>query len=552
MRCRRALPSVLALLWFANAPVDAKTFFFGGSVAACTPTCNSFSFLRTGSEFNGFIVLDDAGIADGVFDGGDVTDLAFEVLNPGAPLVHSDPPNPVTDNPFVLDQSPDGGAIVVANGQDITNPRGTFPSAQSTGTTDGTVITSGFIDFWLTQGLLANNGAVITLRFDVECATNIPAPGGGTEELDPPCFEVRIFEQTVYVSSGQFTPVTTLVRASPAALAFGAVEVGGSDSQSTTLTNEAFLDVSFESATVTGADAGEFSIVENECSGDVAFRGECALEIEFAPAGDGDRSALLSVTYSDVDGAEQTVEVALSGEGSITPTPNLALDPGDVDFGQVEVGQTGETTLTVSNSGSADLTVSAVATTDTVDAPFAIVADSCTGAVLAPDASCTIDLSFAPDAAGAFSDTFNVSSDDPDTPEASVSVSAAGTLPPPPPPGSQTTEPPDFALEDPGGGGCFIATAAYGSYLHPRVRVLRAFRDRVLAPTEPGRAFIRYYYRHSPPVADYIARHDGLRVLTRLALTPLVLSFENPFAALATLLGSWMFVRARRSKNAAA
>lgn len=87
-----------------------------------------------------------------------------------------------------------------------------------------------------------------------------------------------------------------------------------------------------------------------------------------------------------------------------------------------------------------------------------------------------------------------------------------------------------------GGGGCFIATAAYGSYLHPRVQVLRDFRDRHLLTNAPGRAFVQWYYRTSPPAAAYIARHDDLRGLTRVMLTPLVLGVQYPAGAAALLL----------------
>lgn len=73
-----------------------------------------------------------------------------------------------------------------------------------------------------------------------------------------------------------------------------------------------------------------------------------------------------------------------------------------------------------------------------------------------------------------------------------------------------------------GGGGCFIATAAWGSELHPRVMALRNFRDRYLLTNLPGRLFVRMYYGVSPPVADFIARHESLRSLVRIGLTPLV------------------------------
>ncbi|MGH9354888.1 MAG: CFI-box-CTERM domain-containing protein [Terriglobia bacterium] len=66
-----------------------------------------------------------------------------------------------------------------------------------------------------------------------------------------------------------------------------------------------------------------------------------------------------------------------------------------------------------------------------------------------------------------------------------------------------------------GRGGCFIASAYYGTAAAPEVEFLQGFRDNVLRRTRWGKQFFedlwRYYYRISPPIAEEMNRDPEMR-----------------------------------------
>jgi YVTN family beta-propeller protein len=97
------------------------------------------------------------------------------------------------------------------------------------------------------------------------------------------------------------------------------------------------------------------------------------------------------------------------------------------------------------------------------------------------------------------------------------------------------------------GNGCFIATAAYGSDMASEVQVLREFRGR-LWEYAAGRAFVRFYYHNSPPIAQMVRESDSARVAVRAALVPVVWSIEHPAALLWLVLWCVVLGAALRKK----
>ena len=97
---------------------------------------------------------------------------------------------------------------------------------------------------------------------------------------------------------------------------------------------------------------------------------------------------------------------------------------------------------------------------------------------------------------------------------------------------------------------CFIATASFGSLLHPCVEILRDFRDLYLVGHVGGQQLVELYYTLSPPVADVIAGNAALRLLVRLLLLPVVgfswLAVQGGLGtALVTLVATATFIGRR-------
>jgi len=78
------------------------------------------------------------------------------------------------------------------------------------------------------------------------------------------------------------------------------------------------------------------------------------------------------------------------------------------------------------------------------------------------------------------------------------------------------------------GGGCLIATAAFGSELSPQVQFLREIRDNTVLQTESGSTFMagfnQFYYSFSPTIADYERENPTFKEAVKLTLTPLLTS----------------------------
>jgi hypothetical protein len=201
--------------------------------------------------------------------------------------------------------------------------------------------------------------------------------------------------QTVALSGNGVAPAAGL---SPASLTFANQLVGAtSPAQTVTLSNTGSVPLNISHIATTG----DYTQTNN-CGGSLNAGTSCSININFKPAATGTRTGALSVT-DNASGSPQTV--ALSGNGT---APAVGLSPASLTFANQLVGTTSAAqSLTLSNTGSAPLNISSIAT-----AGDYTQTNNC-GSSLDAGTSCTINISFKPTntgtRTGALSVTDNVS-----------------------------------------------------------------------------------------------------------------------------------------------
>ena len=210
------------------------------------------------------------------------------------------------------------------------------------------------------------------------------AAGGST---DVPLFGTTLLQ-----------PVASL---SPTTLDFASVLVAsGSPLLSAVLTNTGSKDLRLGIVSVIGANATEFSQVGSTCPerGVVAPAASCRFTLRFTPSAPGSRNATLQINH-DADASPSNV--TLAGIGVSAPAPDIQTNETAIVFTPTVV-RTASTpqSITVRNSGTADLLFSRIASSGTAAADFAPAGTCTVGTPLRPDATCTVSVTFTPDNVG--------------------------------------------------------------------------------------------------------------------------------------------------------
>jgi len=204
-------------------------------------------------------------------------------------------------------------------------------------------------------------------------------------------------------------------------LAFGNQTVSTTSASKTlTVSNTGSAALNFSAITLGGGAAADYSATGGCAVGTpVAAGSSCALDVRFTPSATGSRAASLTLASNASNG---NASVSLSGTGQAVAAPQASVSPSSLAFGSATVGSsTSAQTVTLSNTGSAALDISAIGATG----PF--TATNACGSTLAAGTSCTISVVFTPAGAGAASGSLSVTSNASGSPHG-VSLGGTGVL----------------------------------------------------------------------------------------------------------------------------
>ena len=215
--------------------------------------------------------------------------------------------------------------------------------------------------------------------------------------------------QTATLTGTGNAPATDTL--SPATLTFAQQQIGTtSAAQQVTITNAGDVALTLLSTSIT---PGDFTVV-NGCGTSLAGHSTCALSVTFIPTASGTRTATL--TFTDAI-RYQTVPIT----GTAVAAAGVSLSPATINFAASGNGLTSAAqAVTLTNNGGLPLTLSKTA----ISTNFTITANTC-GTTLAVNASCTLQIAFAPTAAGPLTGTLTVT-DNASPPTQTVSLSGLG------------------------------------------------------------------------------------------------------------------------------
>ncbi len=208
---------------------------------------------------------------------------------------------------------------------------------------------------------------------------------------------------------------------------FGNQAVGtNSVAQTFTVTSTDAADLTIASIGLTGGTPDQFEILNDTCTGvNLPTSGQCTVQVRFKPTSALAKTTNLRFNHNAPDSPS---ELGLEGAGAPVPAAGFSVAPNPKGYGdQVAGTSSGPQTFTVTNPGTTGLSIAGVALTTGTASEFELLNDTCSGATVAPNQSCTVQVRFSPLTTGPKGALLRFTHDAPGSPS-DVGLTGQGTV----------------------------------------------------------------------------------------------------------------------------
>ncbi len=202
------------------------------------------------------------------------------------------------------------------------------------------------------------------------------------------------------------------LRVEPSILAFSDQAVGTlSEERATEVSSIARGSVRILGARIVDESAEDFELGNNTCTEPLQLGSKCAVGVRFHPRVAGERNGRLELLDDTGDAPH---EIMLVGRGA---AGDLFTDPELVSFPATREGhRTGAESVTVRNSGTADVHIGTLTLAGEEPGDFLLDKGSCESVSLRPNAMCQVTVQFQPAALGLRAAAISIADDSPDAP----------------------------------------------------------------------------------------------------------------------------------------
>lgn len=202
-------------------------------------------------------------------------------------------------------------------------------------------------------------------------------------------------------------------------IAFGNVQAGLTAEETVTIANTGNAELGINNISIGGADSSAF-MQTSSCT-TIAPSSSCDVTVTYIPSGEGEQSAALTIESSDAE--NPAVDVSLSGKSVLAPVPEISVTPESLDLGSVLIGETAAAQVVIGNAGNETLLINGIEIEGADSGEFQQT-NNCT--TVAPDQSCSVEVSFTASSEGTRNAVLRITSDDPENPDISVDLSGYG------------------------------------------------------------------------------------------------------------------------------